>query len=111
MFFDRRLASFQVTSGVGAKQHQFFYHLRMAGRVLNRNWTALRNSQQGRAIKLKRVYHDLEVTDPSVESKALHIPIREAGASLVKPDDRVIGRQLLPPMTPNRAVPLEFNVR
>jgi len=70
MLFDRRLASFQVTSGVGAKQHQFFYHLRMAGRVLNRNWTALRNSQQGGSIKLKRVYHDLEVTDPSVESKA-----------------------------------------
>ena len=60
---------------------------------------------------MKGFYNSLKVTYPRIERKVIDEPIRKARTSLVEPNHRVIGGQFLPPMTPNRVVPLEFNVR
>ena len=91
-------SSDQLVAGVARKcavqvaivEHQSTDTRRMSRRIGNGNRTALAQPNEGKAAKLERIDHGLEIGHQRVEGKIRYIPIGETGTSRVVANQRAL---------------------
>ena len=97
--------------GVGAVQDEMGNPLRMAGGVADALGRALRNAEQReRRPAARRVDHCLEVGQLPVERQIRGVPVGHPAAALVVAHEPEVSREELHPVTPDRALPLVFEM-
>ena len=85
--------------------------LGMSHGVGDRHRAALRHAEQREALEPARIDDALQVGDHRLEGKVGHVPVRQAVAALVVANKRVPLRQAVDPVLPDRALPVELEVR
>ena len=70
------------------------YAMRMAYSKSDGNGTALRDSEQRKAIQSSRIDDRCKIADPRVQRKFIHIPIGHAVAASVVADQRMVLRKI-----------------
>jgi hypothetical protein len=84
--------------------------LRVADGVRDCDRSALRDAEEGKSLEPNHVHHGLEVAHPALERQIGRVPVTEPAAALVIPDDRAAGGELHQERTPDRALPVVFQV-
>src|SRR5208282_1477421 len=77
----------------------------MAYGIGNGYSSALRDSDQSKAVHTRGIHHGLKVLDPKLEGHLLHVPLGEAVATFVVADQSMVSGHFDEPMSPERAVP------
>ena len=103
--------AFQPPAGVRAVEDQLGNAFRVENGISEGNRTALGDAEQREAVEPSGVDHGLEVEDGRREREVRYVPIREATAALVIANQGVVASQLLEPVVPDRALPIELEVR
>ena len=83
---------------------------RMPHDVGGRDRPALRDAEQRETFEATGINHGLQVPDPRLEGEVLSVPIGKAAAALIISHEQATSRQCLQPMTPHRALPIEFEM-
>ena len=96
---------------VAAVQDQVRDPFGVAGRVGKGDGRSLGYAEQSEAVDAYGVHHCLEVCHPRVDREVADLTVRQAAPALVVPDQRVAGGEPLEPMPPDRALPVELEVR
>ena len=79
--------------------------------VDERDRRALRHPEQREAVDARGVDDGLEVGDPGLHGELAELAVGEPAPSLVVADERVAVAQLGQPVTPDRALPVEVEMR
>jgi hypothetical protein len=103
----RREIALHPPAGIGAVERHMGHALGVADGIGKRDRTALGNAEQREAVEPRGVDDRLQIRDPRVERKVLHFPVGEAAAALVIADERVAPSQLVQPVAPDGALPVE----
>src|SRR5687768_11419938 len=82
----------------------------MTDRVSDGYRPSLRNTQDRKAFQSQRVHDSLEVLDESFEAEVFHVPIRKAVSSFVISHQQMVASKFLDHMTPDRTLPIEFQM-
>src|SRR6184192_2512246 len=82
----------------------------MTRRVGNRDSAALRNPKQRKSLYSGRLNNAFEVAYEAVERNVIELPIRQAVAARVVPDQPVVGGEDMQQVTPDRALPVIFEM-
>ena len=90
-------------------QDQMADALRMANGVRDRDRSALRDTEQGKALTAARVGDRFEIAHPCLE-RQLGVPIGQSASARVITDQRVVERERAQPMSPHRARAIEFQM-
>ena len=83
----------------------------MPRRVHERHRGSLRDAEQREALETRRRDDGLEIRDPRLDGEIAELAVGQAASALVVPDDRVAVPQLGQPVAPDRALPVEVEVR
>src|SRR5665647_1296589 len=97
--------------GVGPVQDQVGDALRMRVRKIDGDGPSLGHTEQGEAAQPRRFDHGLEVSTPRAKRVLLGVAIGEAAAAVVIPNDREPLAERVQPMAPERARPVEVEMR
>src|SRR5215510_693791 len=82
----------------------------MTHRVGNRDRAALRNPKQRKPLHSGRLDNAFEVAYKSVERNVIELPIGQAVAARIVPDQPVFGGEDMQQVTPDRALPVVFEM-
>ncbi len=96
---------------VGPVQHELAHSFRMARSVSDRDRSSVRDPEKSEPFQAGRVANSLEIADPRVQRELPDVTIRQPAAALVVANDGIGPSELVQPMAPNRAVPIELEVR
>ena len=83
----------------------------MPDRVLDRNGAALRDSKQDKAVEPAGLDHAFEVSDEGFEGRILAGRVGQAIQSPVITQKSEAAGECIDPVSPNRAFPVEFEMR
>src|SRR5688500_14380076 len=83
----------------------------MAGCIGDRDRSSVRDPEKGEPLQAGRVANSLEIADPRVQRELPDVTIRQPAAALVVANDGIGPSELVQPMAPNRAVPIELEMR
>src|SRR5215467_12707186 len=82
----------------------------MTRRVGNRDGAALRNPKQRKLLYSGRLDNAFEVAYEGVERNVIELPIGQAVAARIVPDQPVLGSEDMQQVTPDRALPVIFEM-
>src|SRR5262245_10658993 len=85
--------------------------LRVALRVFDRDRTAHREREQREALETALVDDRLEIGNVRIERERRRRPVRESAAAQIETHEPPPGGQVLEPVPPHRALPLELEMR
>src|SRR5262249_4772930 len=91
--------------------HDMTHSLRVTDREGDCDLSALREAEQRKPVDISSIDDRLEVGDPRLERKVLDLPVGEPCPALVVADDLVCLTELFQPGAPERALPVELEVR
>ena len=95
---------------VGAVEHQCSHSIRMTNRIGDRHRTAPAGAEQAESVHAGGIDDSLEVVDPVLQRQARILPVGQAAAALVVPDEGVLLAQEFHPVAPDRRRPVPFEV-
>ena len=84
--------------------------VRVSCRVRDGDRGRLGDAEQRESFQARRIDDRLEIADPHVDRRIADVGVREPAASLVIADDGVPIAELLQPMAPDRALPVELQM-
>src|SRR6185437_11443804 len=84
--------------------------VRMPCRIRDGDRGRLGDAEQRESLQAHRIDDRLEIADPHVDRWIADVRVREPAASLVIADDGVAVAELLEPMAPHRALPLQLEM-
>ena len=82
----------------------------MTNRIGDRHRTAPAGAEQAESVHAGGIGHSLEVGDPVLQGQARILPVGQAAAALVVPDEGVLLAQEFHPVAPDRRRPVPFEV-
>src|ERR1051326_298769 len=82
----------------------------MADSIRDRDWPALRNSQDGKRSQTQGIDNGFEVADECFEREIFNVPMRKSVASFVISHQQMVAPKLFQDMTPDWTLPVELEM-